>query len=73
MDRTLEVSMRAASKSTTAISFVKATLDQPRGHDGKAKKTANDKRRAAATTPPRAARATAEAKPCDATKLPTKE
>jgi hypothetical protein len=42
----LEDSLHAASKASAGATFAKATLDEPPGHDAKAKKAAPYKRKA---------------------------
>jgi hypothetical protein len=70
VNRALEVSMRAASKSALGAAFAKATPVKPPGHDAKAKKAAADKRKAAAAAAAAAAKAATAAgtKPGDGTK-----
>jgi hypothetical protein len=58
VDRTLEVSLHAASKAAAGAAFAKATPDKPPGQDAKAKKAAADKRKAAAATTTTAATGT---------------
>jgi hypothetical protein len=49
VERTLEVSLHAASKAAAGAAFAKLTPDKPTGHDARARKAAADKRKAAAT------------------------
>jgi hypothetical protein len=70
VERTLEVSMHAASKASAGAQFAKATPNKPPGHDAKTKKAAADKRMAAATA---AVAAAAGTRPIDETKPPTKK
>jgi hypothetical protein len=77
VNRTLEVSLHAASKTAARAAFAKATSDKPPGQDAKAKETATDKRKAAAAEAAEAEAAAAAAaaagtKPGDGTKPPTK-
>jgi hypothetical protein len=74
VDRTLEVSLHAASKAPAGAVFVpaKITPDRPTCPDDRARKAAADKCKAAAATAT-AARATPLAKPTDPTKPSTKK
>jgi hypothetical protein len=49
VDRTLEVSMHAASKAAAGATFAKITPGKPAGPDAKARKAAAERRKAAAT------------------------
>jgi hypothetical protein len=73
VERTLEVSMHAASKAAARAEFAEATPDKPPGQLAKAKKAAADKRKAAAAAAAIAATAAAGTKPNDGTKPPTKK
>jgi hypothetical protein len=72
IDRTLEVSLHAASKAAAGASFAKITPDKPPGPDATARKAAADKRKAA-TALAAAARATPLAKPTDPAKPTSKK
>jgi hypothetical protein len=72
VDRTLEVSLHAASKAAAGAAFAKLTPDKPTGPDARPRKAATDKRKAAAAAAA-AARATPVAKPSDPTKPSTKK
>jgi hypothetical protein len=73
VDRTLEVSLHAASKAKAGAAFAKITPDKPTCPDARARKAATDKRKAAAAAAATPARATPLAKPTDPTKPPTKK
>jgi hypothetical protein len=72
VDRTLEVSLHAASKAAAGAAFAKITPDRPPGPDARARKTAADKRKAAAAAAA-AARATPPLKPTDQAKPSAKK
>jgi hypothetical protein len=67
VDRTLEVSLHAASKAAVGAAFARVTPDKPPGRDAKTKKAAADTRKAAA------AAAAAGTKPIDGAKPTTKK
>jgi len=69
VDRTLEVSLHAASKAAAGAAFARVTPDKPPGQDAKAKKAAADKRKAAAAA---AASAASGTKPIDGAKATKK-
>jgi len=69
VDRTLEVSLHAASKAAAGAAFARVTPDKPPGQDAKAKKAAADKRKAAAAA---AAAAASGTKPIDGAKATKK-
>jgi hypothetical protein len=70
VDRTLEVSLHAASQAAAKAAFAIVTPDKPPGQDAKAKKAAADKRKAAAAA---AAATAAGTKPTDEGKPTTKK
>jgi hypothetical protein len=70
VDRTLEVSLHAASKAAAGATFAKITPDKPTGPDAKARKASVDKRKAAAAA---TARPTPLAKPTDPARPPPKK
>jgi hypothetical protein len=72
VDRTLEVSLHAASKAAAGAAFAKVTPDKPTAPDARARKAAADKRKAAAATAA-AARANPLPKPTDPAKPSTKK
>jgi hypothetical protein len=72
VDRTLEVSLHAASKAAAGAAFAKVTPDKPNGPDARSRKAAADKRKAAAAAAA-AARATLPPKPTDSAKTPSKK
>jgi predicted aconitase len=72
VDRTLEVTLHAASKAAAGAAFAKIAPDRPPSPDARARKAAADKRKAAAAGAA-AARATPLAKPTDPTKPPSKK
>jgi hypothetical protein len=72
VDRTLEVSLHAASKAAAGAAFAKITPDKPSGPDSKARKAAIDMRKAAAAAAA-AARPTPAAKPADHAGPPPKK
>jgi hypothetical protein len=72
IDRTLEVSLHAASKAAAGAAFAKVTPDKPTGPDARACKAAADKRKAAAGGAA-AARATPPSKPTDPARPSTKK
>jgi hypothetical protein len=72
VDRTLEVSLHAASKAVAGAAFAKITPDKPTCPEARARKEAADKRKAAATAAA-AGRAHPLAKPTDPAKPPTKK
>jgi hypothetical protein len=71
-DRTLDVSLHAASKVAAGAAFAKLTHDKPTCPDARARKAAAEKLKAAATTPA-AASPTPLAKPTDLAKPPPKK
>jgi hypothetical protein len=73
VDRTLEVSMHAASKVAAGAAFAKITPDKPSGPDAKARKAAANMRKAAAAGAAAAARSTPFAKPADHARPTPKE
>jgi hypothetical protein len=70
VERTLDVSMHAASKVSLVAAFAKITPDKSPGPDTKAKKAAADKRKAAIGA---AAAANTGTEPNDGTKPSTKK
>jgi hypothetical protein len=72
VDRTLEVSLHAASKAAAGAAFAKLTPDKPTGPYARARKATADKRKAAAAAAT-SARATPVVKPSDPTKPSTKK
>jgi hypothetical protein len=72
VDRTLEVSLHAASKAAAGTAFAKIAPDKPPRPDTRARKAAADKRKAAAAAATTAL-ATPLAKPTDPTKPPSKK
>jgi hypothetical protein len=70
VDKTLEVSIYAASKAASRAAFAKTTHVKPPGQDAKAKKAVADKRKAAGEA---ASTIAIKTKPCDGTKPPTKK
>jgi hypothetical protein len=72
VDRTMEVSLHAASKAAAGAAFAKVTPDKPTCPDARARKAAVDKRKAA-TAAAAAARATPLPKPTDPVKPSTKK
>jgi hypothetical protein len=71
-DRTLEVSLHAASKAAAGAAFAKVTPAKPTGPDARARKAAADKREAAATAAA-TTRATPPLKPTDPAKPSAKK
>jgi hypothetical protein len=71
VDRTLEISLHAACKTTVGAAFAKVTLDKPPGPDVKARKAVADNCKAAVVAAA-AARAPHATKPTDATRGPHK-
>jgi hypothetical protein len=71
VDRTLDVSLHAASKAAAGAAFAKITPDKPTNPDARARNAAADKRKAAAAAP--AARPTSLAKPTDPAWPPPKK
>jgi hypothetical protein len=72
VDRTLEVSLHAASKAAAGAAFAKITQDKPPGPDAKARKAAADRRKAAAPAAA-AARTPPAKKPSDSARPPPKK
>jgi hypothetical protein len=72
VDRTLEVSLHAASRAAAGAAFAKITLDKPTYPDARARKAAADKRKAAAATAAATTRPTLLAKPTDPARPPPK-
>jgi hypothetical protein len=72
VDRTLEVSLHAASKAAAGATFAKITPDKPTGPDAKARKDATDRRKTAAAAEA-SARPTPLSKPTDQARPPPKK
>jgi hypothetical protein len=72
VDRTLEVSLHAASKAAAGAAFAKVTPDKPAGPDAKVRRAAADKRKAAATAAAAARPRPPLAKPTDQARPPPK-
>jgi hypothetical protein len=73
IDRTLEVSLHAASKAAAGAAFAKITPDKPTCPDAIARKAAAEKCKAAAAATAAAARTTPLTKPTDPAKPPPKK
>jgi hypothetical protein len=72
VDRTLEISLHAASKAAAGAAFAKITPDRPPGHGAKARKAAADRRKAAAPAGA-TSRTISSTKPGDSARPPFKK
>jgi hypothetical protein len=72
VNRTLDVSLHAASKDVAGAAFAKVTPDKPTGLDAKARRVAADRRKAAAAAAATARPSPPLAKPTDKARLPPK-